>query len=118
MPDNDSYSLFDRSTQALIYGFQVNAIQRMLDFDYICKRETPSVAAIINPTRSGLHKCFWGTEEIFIPMYRTTPEAASSQPQADVLPDDTGSRIQSTAGGCLYKFCFFSFGLCDFDGGA
>lgn len=85
MPDNSSYLLFDRSTQALIYGFQVNAIQRMLDFDYICKREMPSVAAIINPTRSGLHKCFWGTEEIFIPMYRTTSEAVSSQPQADVF---------------------------------
>ncbi|MEW6521935.1 MAG: ATP citrate synthase, partial [Thermodesulfobacteriota bacterium] len=85
MPDSNNYSLFDRSTQALVYGFQANAVQRMLDFDYACRRETPSVAAIINPTRSGLHKCFWGTEEIFISMYRTTAEAVAGHPQADVF---------------------------------
>lgn len=85
MPETNDYSLFDRSTQALIYGFQANAVQRMLDFDYACRRETPSVAAIINPTRSGLHKCFWGTEEIFISMYRTTAEAVADHPQADVF---------------------------------
>jgi len=85
MPENSDYALFDRSTQALVYGFQANAIQRMLDFDYACRRETPSVAAIINPTRSGLHKCFFGTEEIFISMYRTTAEAVSEHPQADVF---------------------------------
>jgi ATP-citrate lyase alpha-subunit len=43
------------------------------------------VAAIINPTRSGLHKCFWGTGETFIPMYRTTAEAVADHPQADVF---------------------------------
>jgi succinyl-CoA synthetase alpha subunit len=85
MLKKDDYSLFDKSTQALVYGFQVNAIQRMLDFDYICKREIPSIAAIINPTRGGLHKCFWGAEEIFVPMFRTIKEATSDQPQADVL---------------------------------
>jgi ATP-citrate lyase alpha-subunit len=63
----------------------VNAIQRMLDFDYICRREIPSIAAIINPTRGGLHKCFFGTEEIFVPMFRTIEEASLAQPQADVL---------------------------------
>lgn len=85
MSEITDYSLFDRSTQALVYGFQANAVQRMLDFDYACRRETPSVAAIINPTRSGLHKCFWGTQEIFIPMYRTTAEAVADHPQADVF---------------------------------
>ncbi|MDF1593940.1 MAG: citrate/2-methylcitrate synthase [Desulfobacterales bacterium] len=85
MPENNDYSLFDKSTQALVYGFQANAAQRMLDFDYACRRETPSVAAIINPTRSGLHKCFWGTEEIFISMYRTPAEAIADHPQADVF---------------------------------
>ncbi len=85
MSQKDEFSLFDRSTQALVYGFQANAVQRMLDFDYACRRETPSVAAIINPTRGGLHKCFWGTQEIFIPMFQTTPEAVMDQPQADVF---------------------------------
>ena len=85
MSEKDEFSLYDRSSQALVYGFQVNAIQRMLDFDYACRRESPSVAAVINPTRSGIHKCFFGTKEIFISMYRTTAEAAAEHPQADVF---------------------------------
>ncbi len=80
-----NYVLFDKNTQSFVYGYQTNAIQRMLDFDYICNRETPSIAAIINPSRAGIHKAFWGTKEILLPMYRTTPEAASKHPNADVV---------------------------------
>ena len=38
--------------KSFIYNNQVAATQRMLDFDYASGRETPSVAAIINPTGS------------------------------------------------------------------
>ncbi|UEC42353.1 MAG: ATP-citrate (pro-S-) -lyase [Methanothrix sp.] len=79
------YQLFDRNTRAFVYGFQTNAIQRMLDFDYLCRREVPSVAAIINPNRAGVHKVFWGTEEILLPMYRTIPEAVAAHPSVDVM---------------------------------
>ncbi|HNT72894.1 MAG TPA: ATP citrate synthase, partial [Methanothrix sp.] len=78
------YKLFDRSTRALVYGFQTNAIQRTLDFDYLCNRSVPSVAAIINPNRAGIQKVFWGTEEILLPMYKTIPEAAAAHPSAEV----------------------------------
>ena len=79
------YQLFDRNTRAFVYGFQTNAIQRMLDFDYLCRRSLPSVAAIINPNRAGVHKVFWGTEEILLPMYRTIPEAVAAHPSVDVM---------------------------------
>ena len=79
------YVLFDKDTRAIVFGFQQNAIQRMLDFDYVCRRETPSVAAIVNPTRDGFHKCFWGTKEIMIPMYRTLAEAVKNHKDADVM---------------------------------
>ncbi|MDF0593812.1 citrate/2-methylcitrate synthase [Methanotrichaceae archaeon M04Ac] len=79
------YQLFDRNTRAFVYGFQTNAIQRMLDFDYLCRRSVPSVAAIINPNRAGVHKVFWGTEEILLPMYRTIPEAMAAHPSVDVM---------------------------------
>jgi succinyl-CoA synthetase alpha subunit len=79
------YQLFSRDTRALIYGYQQNPIQRMLDFDYVCQRKTPSVAAIINPTRAGLHKAFFGAREILIPMYRTMAEAVEAHPEADVM---------------------------------
>ncbi|MDI9616717.1 MAG: citrate/2-methylcitrate synthase [Methanothrix sp.] len=85
MSSRPDYILFDRNTKAFVYGYQVNAIQRMLDFDYVCQRETPSIAAIINPSRSGIHKAFWGTKEILLPMYRTIAEAAEKHPDADVM---------------------------------
>ena len=81
----DNYKLFDKNTQAIIFGCQQRAIQRMLDFDYACERETPSIAAIVNPTRGGYHKCFWGPEEIILPMYTTIEEATKNHPQADVM---------------------------------
>ena len=79
------YLLFDRDTQAIIYGLQANAIQRMLDFDYVSRRDKPSVAAIVNATRSGYHKTFFGKKEILIPMYRTIDEAVERHPDADVM---------------------------------
>jgi ATP-citrate lyase alpha-subunit len=81
----ENYKLFDKNTQAIIFGCQQRAIQRMLDFDYACERETPSIAAIVNPTGSGYHKCFWGPEEIILPMYTTIEEASKNHPQADVM---------------------------------
>ena len=85
MVKKPDYKLFDRDTTAIVFGYQQRAIQRMLDFDYICRREKPSVAAIVNPTREGFHKCFWGTKEILIPMYRTLEEATRNHPDADVM---------------------------------
>jgi succinyl-CoA synthetase alpha subunit len=79
------YILMDKNTKAIVFGYQQRAIQRMLDFDYICRRETPSVVAIVNPTREGLHKCFWGTKEILIPMYKTLEEATKQHPEADFM---------------------------------
>ncbi|MDY7010497.1 MAG: citrate/2-methylcitrate synthase [Planctomycetota bacterium] len=85
MPKKPDYILFDENTQAIIYNYQQNAIQRMLDFDYACGRETPSVACITNPTRAGMHKAFFGPREILIPMYRTLGEATQKHPNADVV---------------------------------
>jgi succinyl-CoA synthetase alpha subunit len=79
------YIIMDKNTKAIVYNYQQRAIQRMLDFDYICRRETPSVVAIVNPTREGMHKCFWGTKEILIPMYKTLAEATKNHPDADFM---------------------------------
>jgi ATP-citrate lyase alpha-subunit len=81
----EEYKLFDKNTQAIIFGFQQRAIQRMLDFDYSCGREIPSIAAIINPTNDGYHKCFWGPEEIILPIYTSVDQAAKNHPEANVM---------------------------------
>ncbi len=83
-PKNDAV-LFDSKSNALIYGLQAKAVQRMLDFDAVCKREKPSVTAIINPTRGGFHKAFFGKSEILIPIYTTISEAVKAHPEIDVM---------------------------------
>ena len=78
--------LFDRNTQSFIYNNQVMATQRMLDFDYTSGRETPSVAAIINPTGAdSFAKFFFGKQEILIPVYKTIEKAAKMHPNVDVM---------------------------------
>jgi len=77
--------IFSKDTTAIVYGYQQNAIQRMLDFDYVCRRTVPSVAAIVNPGREGIHKAFFGTKEILLPIYPTLQAASAKHPKADVL---------------------------------
>jgi ATP-citrate lyase alpha-subunit len=78
--------LFTKDTQAIFWNNNKSAIQRMLDYDYTIKREKPSVAGIVAPTSSNkFDKFFYGPDEVMIPLYKTTAEAKSAQPQADVL---------------------------------
>jgi succinyl-CoA synthetase alpha subunit len=79
------YELFSRDTQAFVYNLKANPIQRMLDFDAVCKREKPSVAGIIHPGRSGFHKVFWAGKEILLPIYPSISEATKKHKKADVL---------------------------------
>ena len=80
------YQLFDRDTIAIIYNMQAAAIQRMLDFDYLCRRDTPSVAAIVNPTgQPGYHKAYFGSQETLLPIYRSLEDATVAHPAADVM---------------------------------
>ncbi|MFH1829966.1 MAG: citrate/2-methylcitrate synthase [Pseudomonadota bacterium] len=87
--------LFTKDTEAIVYGYQQNAIQRMLDFDYACGRKKPSVAAIVNPSRTGWHKVFFGQKEILLPMYRTLSDATEKHPSADVVVNFSSQRSAS-----------------------
>merc|ERR1712151_52583 len=73
-------------TTSIVYGMQNRAVQGMLDFDYMCKRKKPSVAAMVFPF-SGNHyvKFYWGTEETLMPVYTTTKEASERHPNASVF---------------------------------
>lgn len=86
------HQLFDRDTECIVHGFQTRAVQRMLDFDYVCKRDRPSVACMVDPTRSTLHKVFWGTEGLLVPVYRTLEEATRRHPRADVMVNFASAR--------------------------
>ena len=78
--------LYTKDTQAIFWNNNKTAIQRMLDYDYTIKRETPSVAAIVAPTSGNkFEKFFWGSDEIMIPLFKSTTEAKKEHPNADVL---------------------------------
>ncbi|QCD77475.1 ATP citrate [Vigna unguiculata] len=77
--------LFSRTTQALLYNYKQLPIQQMLDFDFISRRETPSVAGIINPGSEGFQKTFFGQQEIVIPVHATIEAACAAHPTADVF---------------------------------
>jgi len=77
---------FSATTKGVVYGLQQRAVQGMLDFDYICKRKEPSVAAIIFPFGSNHYiKFYWGTDEILIPVYQKMGECFGKHPDATVL---------------------------------
>jgi ATP citrate (pro-S)-lyase len=78
--------LFTPQTRAIIWGMQPRAVQGMLDFDHVCRREFPSVVGMIYPF-SGNHnqKFYWGRKEIMVPVYKEMSEAMKRHPEVDVL---------------------------------
>ena len=86
------YELFNKDTKAFIYGSQTAAVQRMLDFDYMCRKDEPSVVAMITPERGGFEKFFWGTKEIRIPRLTSITQASLQFPQADVIVNFASQR--------------------------
>jgi ATP citrate (pro-S)-lyase len=77
---------FTPETRCIVYGLQTVAVQGMLDFDFMCKRQRPSVACMVFPF-SGNHytKLYWGTDETLIPVYTTIAEAVQKHPEVALL---------------------------------
>lgn len=77
---------FTPETRSIVYGLQTTAVQGMLDFDFMCKRPRPSVAAMVFPF-SGNHytKLYWGTDETLVPVYTTIGEAVAKHPDVTVM---------------------------------
>ncbi|KAI0853891.1 citrate synthase [Daldinia vernicosa] len=88
-----AHALFNDKTRCFVYGLQNRAVQGMLDFDFICKRPTPSVAGIIY-TFGGqfVSKMYWGTSETLLPVYQETAKAMAKHPDVDVVVNFASSR--------------------------
>ena len=77
---------FTAMTRCVVYGLQHRAVQGMLDFDYMCKREKPSVAAMIFPFAANHYvKFYWGTDEILVPVYQKMEEAFKKHEEVSVV---------------------------------
>lgn len=86
--DDELYekALFSPKTKAIVWGMQNRAVQSMLDFDFVCSRETWSVVAMVYPfTGDHKQKFYWGHKEILIPVYKNMSDAMNKHPDADVM---------------------------------
>ncbi|KAJ1678708.1 ATP citrate lyase subunit 1, partial [Spiromyces aspiralis] len=80
------YSPFTKETRAIVFGMQPRAVQGMLDFDYICKRTTPSVACMVYPFGGNhVQKFYWGTNETLLPVFSSLKEAIKRFPEVDTI---------------------------------
>lgn len=88
-----THALFNDKTRCFVYGLQPRAVQGMLDFDFICKRSSPSVAGIIY-TFGGqfVSKMYWGTSETLLPVYQEATKAMAKHPDVDVVVNFASSR--------------------------
>ncbi|KAL9102045.1 MAG: hypothetical protein Q9163_002753 [Psora crenata] len=87
------HTLFHDKTRCFVYGLQPRAVQGMLDFDFICKRKTPSVAGIIY-TFGGqfVSKMYWGTSETLLPVYQDVDRAVAKHSDVDTVVNFASSR--------------------------
>uniref|UniRef100_U5EZ83 ATP-citrate synthase n=1 Tax=Corethrella appendiculata TaxID=1370023 RepID=U5EZ83_9DIPT len=78
--------MFSKTTKAIVWGMQTRAVQSMLDFDFICRRDEPSVVAMVYPF-TGFHKqkFYWGHKEVLIPVYSKMSDAINKHKEVDVL---------------------------------
>jgi len=87
------HTLFTSATRAVVYGLQVVAVQNMLDFDFCCKRQTPSVAGMIYPFGGDhVQKFYWGTKEVLIPVFKDTASALAANADVDVMVNFASQR--------------------------
>ncbi|KAH3762792.1 ATP-citrate synthase, mitochondrial [Pelomyxa schiedti] len=85
--------LLSCNSKAILYHLKPHPIQRMLDFDFVCRKDQPSIVGIVHPgARSSAHKVFFGATEILIPIYDSISEAVMANPTADVFINFTSHR--------------------------
>jgi len=83
---SEKKAVFHAGSKSIIWGMQTKAVQGMLDFDFVCNRETPSVSAMVYPfTGDHKQKFYWGHKEILLPVYKNMGDAMKKHPDADIL---------------------------------
>jgi ATP citrate (pro-S)-lyase len=97
-------SMFTRQTQAIVYGLQLQAVQNMLDFDSLCRREEPSVACMVYPfSGNSFEKFYWKQSEVLIPIFQSITQAVAKHPNVSVLINFASMR----SGSLFFLFATF-----------
>lgn len=75
---------FNKHDTFMVYSYQPVAIQRMLDFDYVCGKPKPSISCIIDPRKKkdSMESFLWGSDTILLPLYTNTDHALRENPRS------------------------------------
>ena len=57
--------LFTQKTRAIIWGLQTKAVQGMMDYDYVCGRQEPSVACMVRLNDCSISDAVVKSEKLF-----------------------------------------------------
>lgn len=81
----------------IFLGSHPGIIQSMLDYDYLIKRKTPSIIAIITHGRKQ-ERFFWGESEVTLPVFKTVDDLDESKKQSCnlVVNVQSARRVLST----------------------
>ncbi|XP_038048335.1 ATP-citrate synthase-like [Patiria miniata] len=90
---NNLDEIFNGDTKVIVVGLMTQAVQAMLDFDFVCGRKTPSVDAIVNPGGEDKEESFlWAEGQVSIPVYSSLETAMSNHTDATVVVNSAPGR--------------------------
>ncbi len=69
----DINKLRKTSPKIIVIGEYSSIIQSIMDYDFLCKKESPSIQAIVGANKRG-QRYFWGKNEVLIPFYNNLDE--------------------------------------------
>ncbi|MCB9834978.1 ATP citrate synthase [Candidatus Nomurabacteria bacterium] len=83
---------FDYQDQVIVYGQHKQAIQTMLDYDNLVKKQQPSIVAVIDPFGGTKQVYKWGKLDILLPTFRSVDQAIESGLKARIGVNMASSR--------------------------
>jgi ATP citrate (pro-S)-lyase len=106
LDDKETEEYFGADTFCLVYGMQTRAVQGMLDFDYVSRRDSPSVVGIVYTFASGqYYRQFWfGGTEVLIPVYPDLETAIQKHRQVNTIVNFASSRSVFGSMTEIFKF--------------
>lgn len=83
---------FDYSDQVIVYGQHKQAIQTMLDYDNLVKKQQPSIVAVIDPISRTQQVYKWGKLDIILPTFKSVEQALEAGLKARIGVNMASSR--------------------------
>jgi ATP citrate (pro-S)-lyase len=79
-------TIYNPNSKIVILNYKPHIVQRILDYDYLCNKNTPSVVGIVHPQKGNtMFPIFWGNKEILLPVYSNLDTVIEKHPNVEVV---------------------------------